>query len=86
MSQTIWIARHGNRLDFVRPEWFDTALRRYDPPLSKDGFVQAKQLAQRLKGENIRHIFASPFFVNGANCPCRRRSFRFTLETRMGNL
>jgi broad specificity phosphatase PhoE len=48
MSQTIWIARHGNRLDFVRPEWFDTALRPYDPPLSKDGFVQAKQLAKRL--------------------------------------
>lgn len=61
MSQTVWIARHGNRLDFVRPEWFDTADRPYDPPLSKDGFVQAKQLAQRLKGENIRHIFASPF-------------------------
>lgn len=61
MSQTIWIARHGNRLDFVCPEWFNTALRPYDPPLSEDGFVQAKQLAQRLKGENIRHIFASPF-------------------------
>lgn len=61
MSQTVWIARHANRLDFVHPEWFDTAPRRYDPPLSEDGFVQAEQLAQRLKGENIRHIFCSPF-------------------------
>ncbi|HEY9813715.1 MAG TPA: histidine phosphatase family protein, partial [Candidatus Sericytochromatia bacterium] len=25
MPQTVWIARHGNRLDFVNPEWFNTA-------------------------------------------------------------
>jgi broad specificity phosphatase PhoE len=61
MSQTVWIARHGNRLDFVNPEWFNTAERPYDPPLSEDGFVQAKQLGQRLIGEGIVHIFASPF-------------------------
>ena len=61
MSQTVWIARHGNRLDFVNPEWFDTADRRYDPPLSEDGFVQAAELGQRLKSEDIHHIFASPF-------------------------
>lgn len=61
LSQTVWIARHGNRLDFVNPEWFNTAERRYDPPLSKDGFVQAQELGKRLKIENISHIFASPF-------------------------
>ncbi len=61
MPQTVWIARHGNRLDFVNPEWFNTAERPYDPPLSKDGIVQAQQLGQRLVGENIAHIFASPF-------------------------
>jgi len=61
MTHTVWIARHGNRLDFVNPEWFTTAKRRYDPPLSEDGVVQAKQLGQRLVGENIGHIFSSPF-------------------------
>ena len=61
MPQTVWIARHGNRFDFVNPEWFDTADRRYDPPLSDDGFIQAVELAARLKSENIAHIFASPF-------------------------
>jgi broad specificity phosphatase PhoE len=61
MPQTVWIARHGNRLDFVNPEWFNTADRRYDPPLSDDGFIQAAELAARLKSENIAHIFASPF-------------------------
>jgi len=61
MPQIVWIARHGNRLDFVNPEWFNTAERPYDPPLSEDGVVQAKQLGQRLVGEPIAHIFASPF-------------------------
>ncbi len=61
MTQTVWLARHGNRIDFVNPDWFLTAERRYDPHLSDDGVVQAQQLAQRLKGESIAHIFASPF-------------------------
>ena len=61
MTQTVWIARHGNRLDFVNPEWFNTAKRPYDPPLSDDGILQAKQLGKRLVGEGIAHIFASPF-------------------------
>lgn len=61
MPQIVWIARHGNRLDFVNPEWFNTAERPYDPPLSEDGIVQARQLGQRLLGESIAHIFASPF-------------------------
>ncbi|MGE5656576.1 MAG: histidine phosphatase family protein [Actinomycetota bacterium] len=61
MPQTVWIARHGNRIDFVNPDWFLTAERPYDPHLSEDGMIQAKQLANRLKTEKIAHIFASPF-------------------------
>jgi broad specificity phosphatase PhoE len=61
MTQTIWIARHGNRIDFVRPEWFDSADRPYDPHLSDDGEIQAWELGQRLKDESINQIFCSPF-------------------------
>lgn len=61
MPHTVWIARHANRLDFVNPDWFLTAERPYDPPLSDDGIGQARQLAKRLVGEAIAHIFASPF-------------------------
>lgn len=60
-QQTVWIARHGNRIDFVNPQWFNTAERPYDPHLSDDGLIQAKQLANRLLGEGITQIFASPF-------------------------
>lgn len=83
MSQIIWIARHANRLDFVNPDWFLTAERRYDSPLSEDGHVQAKQLANRLKGENIAHIFASPFLrtVQTANAVAEVLDLSIHLET-----
>lgn len=70
MTQTVWIARHGNRLDFVNPEWFNTAERPYDPPLSEDGVIQASQLGKRLVTSGIKQIFASPFLrtVQTANC------------------
>jgi broad specificity phosphatase PhoE len=57
----IFLARHGNRQDFVDPTWVDGALERYDPPLSPDGFEQARRLGQRLAGEGITAIVASPF-------------------------
>ena len=61
MAQTIWITRHGNRYDFVNPDWFITAKLRYDPHLAQDGIIQAQELGARLKSENITHIFSSPF-------------------------
>jgi broad specificity phosphatase PhoE len=83
MSQIIWIARHANRLDFVNPDWFLTAERRYDPPLSEDGFIQAKQLANRLKREKIAHIFASPFLrtIQTANAVAEVLDLPIKLET-----
>ncbi len=61
MLQKIWLVRHGERLDFVQPEWFNTAIKRYDPPLSDNGVIQAQDLAQKLKLSNIKYIFCSPF-------------------------
>ncbi|MEH1945757.1 MAG: histidine phosphatase family protein [Nostoc sp.] len=83
MSQIVWIARHANRLDFVNPDWFITAERRYDPPLSDDGMVQAQQLAKRLKKEKIGHIFASPFLrtVQTANAVAEMLNLPIKLET-----
>ncbi len=61
MKQVVWIARHGNRQDFVDPTWRTRAERPFDPGLSEDGIVQARRLGERLAGEGITHIFASPF-------------------------
>lgn len=86
MSQTVWIARHGNRLDFVNPEWFNTAIRRYDPPLSDDGLTQAAELGQRLKSENISHILASPFLrtIQTANEVAKVLNLPIKLEAGLG--
>jgi broad specificity phosphatase PhoE len=59
--QTIWLARHAHRLDFVQPEWFETALHPYDPPLSPEGVEMSIALAQELSRAPIDLIFASPF-------------------------
>ena len=63
-ERTIWIARHGHRYDFQYPEWFETAPRRYDPPLSELGLQQAQELAERLERDakpGQLTIFSSPF-------------------------
>jgi broad specificity phosphatase PhoE len=59
--QTLWLVRHAHRLDFIQPEWFDTATYRYDPPLSMAGFDRATLLAQQLSQVQIDWIYTSPF-------------------------
>jgi broad specificity phosphatase PhoE len=60
-GKTVWIARHGNRADFVDRSWPQTAARPHDPPLSADGNVQAQLLGKRMKRETVTHLFCSPF-------------------------
>jgi broad specificity phosphatase PhoE len=57
----IFLARHGNRQDFVDSTWRASALMPDDPPLSVDGIEQARRLGQRLASEGIVAIVASPF-------------------------
>ncbi|MEB3225021.1 MAG: histidine phosphatase family protein [Synechococcus sp.] len=61
LGRQIWFVRHGNRLDFVQPAWFCTALYPYDPPLCPRGHRQAQDLGDRLAQEQIQHLFVSPF-------------------------
>ena len=60
-ARRIFLARHGNRQDFVDPNWSLEAPEPYDPPLSADGVEQARRLGQRLRGEGIGAIVTSPF-------------------------
>ncbi|MFM2302956.1 MAG: hypothetical protein RLZZ135_359 [Cyanobacteriota bacterium] len=59
--QTLWLVRHAQRLDFVRPEWFETATYPYDPPLSVEGLARSIVIAERLSQLSIDLIFTSPF-------------------------
>ena len=59
--QTFWLVRHAHRLDFIQPEWFETAIYPYDPPLSSQGFDRATALVEEFRGISIERIFTSPF-------------------------
>jgi broad specificity phosphatase PhoE len=59
--QTIWLVRHEHRLDFIHPEWFETAIYPYDPPLSVEGGNRAMLLVDKFRGIPIERIYASPF-------------------------
>jgi broad specificity phosphatase PhoE len=59
--QTLWLVRHAHRLDFVQPEWFETAIYPYDPPLSDQGGDRAIDLALQFSQVPIDRIFTSPF-------------------------
>jgi broad specificity phosphatase PhoE len=59
--QTLWLVRHAHRLDFVQPEWFETAIYPYDPPLSLPGDDRAIALAQEFDRSSIDKIYTSPF-------------------------
>lgn len=61
MIQTLWLVRHAHRLDFVQPEWFNTATYRYDPPISSEGFDRAASLAAEFSQVSIDQIYTSPF-------------------------
>lgn len=62
MTQTIWVARHGTREDFLDPTWRLRAKRPFDPALSRSGHQQAQELAHRLQDQPVDLIFASPFY------------------------
>ena len=61
MSPNIWLVRHAHRLDFIQPEWFETAPLPYDPPLSALGWQQSLELVAKLQNSHIQQIFTSPY-------------------------
>jgi broad specificity phosphatase PhoE len=66
---TLLLIRHAHRLDFIQPEWFNTAIYPYDPPLSALGWQQALELVPKLlhlpiiygASGTIDRLFASPY-------------------------
>jgi broad specificity phosphatase PhoE len=60
--RTLYLVRHGERLDAVNRNWFcKDDKNKYDPPLSEKGQWQAQRLGERLRQEPIDYIFVSPY-------------------------
>lgn len=85
-TRSLWIARHGNREDFVDPAWVERSARPYDPGLSPDGHEQARRLAVRLASEKISRIYCSPFLrtVQTANAVAEQLDLPLFLEPGFG--
>jgi broad specificity phosphatase PhoE len=60
MPPIVWLVRHAHRLDFIQPEWFETAPFPYDPPLSALGWQQSLELVSKFQNSHIQQIWASP--------------------------
>lgn len=58
-NRTLYLVRHGQRLDAVDKSWKGD--NKYDPPLSELGFEQAWKVGVRLRQEPIDVIIASPY-------------------------
>jgi broad specificity phosphatase PhoE len=59
--QKVYLVRHGMREDVEDRSWRETAERPDDPPLSKNGIQQARDVGAWLKDKSVAALFTSPF-------------------------
>ena len=60
-SGSVWVVRHGERIDSVEKGWKKTAARPHDPPLTPAGFEQAAATGRALREHRLDAIYTSPF-------------------------
>ena len=60
-AKKIWLARHGERLDAVDPNWVKESGMPFDPPLSSRGVQQSRELANFARSLDLRHLISSPY-------------------------
>ena len=53
-NQSLFVIRHGERLDNVDYNWLDSAKRPYDPPLTKEGTQDASRAAREKFLEKVK--------------------------------
>lgn len=56
----IYVVRHGEREDFINPNWGATHERSFDPPLSKHGYDQAQEVSEFFSTRKLDMVFSSP--------------------------
>jgi len=62
MATTVYVARHGERIDHIDELWKLTAENPADPFLTETGIRQASALGSKLASKGLTHIFCSPFY------------------------
>ena len=60
MINRIYVVRHGEREDFIDPNWGKTHERFFDPPLSAHGLDQAREVSEFFADKKISMVFSSP--------------------------
>ena len=62
-SRTLYVLRHGERVDDVEPRWSESAARVHDPPLTATGVRQARATGRLLRrlDPTVDAVLASPF-------------------------
>lgn len=60
MKPKLFLCRHGERVDYVEPQWKETAAEPLDPPLTFRGREQIRTSVQRLLNTEIQYILSSP--------------------------
>jgi broad specificity phosphatase PhoE len=64
-ARTLYVLRHGERVDDVNPRWGESAARVHDPPLTPAGVRQARATGRLLReapvAARVDAVLASPF-------------------------
>lgn len=86
IERSIFLCRHGHRIDWVNRNWYRKSENRYDPYLSQQGVTQAKMLGRRLKLEKVDVVFSSPYLraIETANYITRMSNQSFVIEDGIG--
>lgn len=82
-GRSIYIVRHGERIDSINKNWYGENDEKHDPYLSEQGVVQAQLVGKRLAYEQIHAIFASPFLrtLQTAHFIAQQKNMDYFVET-----
>ena len=61
---SVWVARHGQRIDQADGDWWETASRPHDPYLTELGMRQAEAAGRELASQGVDDsyiVYSSPF-------------------------
>lgn len=85
-ARTLYLVRHGQRIDAVNKQWHKDGDNKYDPYLSQLGVWQAQRLGERLQGNVIDHIISSPYLraLQTAQAVAEQLGMPFVVEAGVG--